>query len=67
MAAVWMLPAEAARLLGVSSSGIRWMCDMRRLQCVRTPSGVRLVMMRDVERLRQWREERTKASVTRQG
>lgn len=53
----FMTPAEAARLLGISASGIRWLIDVRRLRATRTLSGRRLVSARDLEELRQTREQ----------
>ena len=51
----WLLPGEAARRLGVTRSGVLWFADTGRLRAVRTPSGVRLLLARDVERFRKAR------------
>lgn len=39
---------EAARILRLSSGGVRWLVDTRRLKAVRTTGGIRLLRMRDV-------------------
>src|SRR2546423_8676229 len=53
---------EVARLLQITRSGVRWLVDAGRLDCERTPSGVRyfraglvmrLVAQRATDRLRQ--------------
>jgi len=53
----WLLMKEAGERLGLSASMVRWLCDTRRLRCVRTPSGVRLVSSRAVEDLQKRREQ----------
>jgi excisionase family DNA binding protein len=53
----WLLPGEAARRLGLSRSGVLWLADTRRLRAIRTESGRRLVSARDLERLKQERED----------
>ena len=52
----YLTPTETARVLGITSSGVRWLVDTRRLKAVRTPSGRRLIVARDLERLRRDRE-----------
>ena len=63
----WLRPGEAARELGLSRSGILWLADTRKVRSVRTPSGWRLLSARDVERLRQEREQRARASAMEEG
>lgn len=46
-----LLVGEAAKRLGISVSGVRWLTDVGRIRCVRTSGGVRLLSARDVERL----------------
>ena len=58
MAAAYMTPAETARALRISRSGVLWMVDTRRLRAVRTDTGRRLVLRRDVERLCGERDKR---------
>jgi DNA-binding transcriptional MerR regulator len=55
-----LLVGEAAARLGITPSGVRWLADTRLVRAIRTPSGVRLLSARDVERLRQEREQRSK-------
>lgn len=48
---VWRLMREAGQVLHLTPSGVRWLCDTRRLRCIRTPSGVRLVSARAIRKL----------------
>lgn len=57
MRVTYLTPTEAARMLGISRSGVLWLVDTRRLRAVRTPSGRRLISARDVYRLKQVREQ----------
>lgn len=43
--------AEAARLLGVSRAGMRWLVRRRRVRVVRTVGGRVLIPVRELERL----------------
>lgn len=51
----WWTVGTAARHLGLTRSGVRWLADTRKVRAIRTPSGIRLLSARDVERLRQQR------------
>jgi excisionase family DNA binding protein len=57
LASAYLTPGETARALKVSRSAVLWMADTRRLRAVRTDSGRRLISRRDVERVRQAREQ----------
>ncbi len=56
-----LLVSEAAKRLGISVSGVRWLTDVGRIRCIRTSGGVRLLSARDVERLATERVARKKA------
>ena len=43
--------SEAARELGLTPDGVRWLERSGKLRATRTPSGVRLFQRREVERL----------------
>ncbi len=51
-----LLVGEAAARLGITPSGARWLVDTGRIRSLRTPTGVRLLSARDVERLADERE-----------
>jgi excisionase family DNA binding protein len=63
----WRVPGEAAKHLGLSRSGVLWLVDTGRLRAVRTETGRRLISARDLERLRQEREQRAQASAMEEG
>lgn len=46
-----VLTAEAARLLGLSSEGVRYLARIGRLQTLRTSGGIRLFSRTEVEQL----------------
>lgn len=46
-----LLPAEAARLAGVTPATVRLWTNCGKLRATRTPSGVRLIRRSDLERL----------------
>lgn len=56
MRVTYLTPSEAARLLGLSRSGVVWLIDTRRLRATKTPTGRRLVSIRDLERLQRDRQ-----------
>lgn len=43
--------SDAAKLLGITPDGVRWLVEQGRLQSMRTPSGQHLFTHRDVQRL----------------
>jgi len=47
----WMRPGQAAARLGMTRSGVVWLCDTGKLKCRRMADGWRFVSSRDVERL----------------
>jgi len=47
----WLTTAGAARMLTLTTEGVRWLVRAQRLTCVRTPSGQRLFRESDVLRL----------------
>jgi excisionase family DNA binding protein len=49
-------PGEAAVLLGLTASGVRWLMDTRRLRGERTVGGRRLLRRTDVLRYKAKRE-----------
>ena len=54
----WVLPSEAARLIGVSSGYVRALVDAGRLPAKRGPIGIRLIERTAVERFAQERAKR---------
>lgn len=56
----YLTPSEASAVLGITPSGVRWLSDTRRLRTTKTRTGRRLLLARDVERLRRERERRDK-------
>jgi hypothetical protein len=63
--ALWLLPSEAAELLGITASGARWLVDTRQVRSTRTATGRRLISAVDVERLRRERERNPPQSPAR--
>ena len=53
----WLLPGEAATILRMTPSGVRWLADTGRVRSIRTATGRRLLSAVDVERLRREREK----------
>ncbi|MBM3449872.1 MAG: helix-turn-helix domain-containing protein [Armatimonadetes bacterium] len=53
----WLLLGEAARMLDLSPTGLRWLCDVGRVPSFRTPGGVRLFREHEIERYRAQRAE----------
>jgi predicted site-specific integrase-resolvase len=51
-----LMPAEAGRRLGLTSSGVKWLVQTGRLKAFRTESGVHLFDEAEVERLRRRRD-----------
>lgn len=62
--AIWLLPSEAARRLGVTRSGVVWFADTRKIRAIRTPTGRRLLSARSVEELREKRERERSSRVS---
>jgi DNA-binding transcriptional MerR regulator len=56
-----LMASEAARLLGMSPENVRLLERKGRLRAKKTPSGIRLFMRRDVERLARERQAKQQA------